>query len=81
MIRQPVQSSNVASVGHDPKTNELEVQFKSGRVYRYSDVNVDEAAALMSAQSIGSHLANIIKPVKAATIVMTDQVTGENANG
>jgi hypothetical protein len=81
MVRQPVQSSNLKSVGHDPQNNELEVEFGSGRVYRYSDVNVDEYAAMLGAQSIGSHFANIIKPVKRATVVFTDPVTGANANG
>jgi hypothetical protein len=64
MIRQPVQSSNIASVGHDPGTNTLEVEFKSGKVYQYPEVNVDEYGAMMNASSIGSHFANIIKPTK-----------------
>jgi hypothetical protein len=81
MIRQPVQSSNLKSVGHDPRSNELEVEFQGGRVYSYSDVNVDEFGALMGASSIGSHFSNIIKPVKRATVVFTDPTTGANADG
>lgn len=76
MIRQPVQSSSIKSIGHDPRTNTLEVEFPGNRVYSYADVNVDEYTALMAAGSIGSHFANIIKPVKAARIVSTDPVTG-----
>jgi hypothetical protein len=81
MIREPVQSSSIKSLGHDPRTNELEVEFPGNRVYRYQDVNVDEYAALRNAQSIGSHFANIIKPIKASTVVFTDPATGRDANG
>jgi len=79
MIRQPVQSSNLQSVGHDPRTNTLEVQFKNGRVYSYQDVNVDEFGALLNAPSVGSYFANNIKQFKAGSIVPTDPVTGADA--
>ncbi len=69
MIRQPVQSSNIKSVGHDPHTNTLEIEFHSGKVYQFSDVNVDEHAALLRARSIGSHLSHVIKPSKAVSEV------------
>lgn len=78
MIRQPVQSSNLKSVGHDPHTNTLEVEFANGRVYSYGNVNVDEYAAMLGAKSIGSHFSSIIKPVKPASVVMTDPVTGQS---
>lgn len=60
MQRQPVQSSNVASVGYDDGSRILEVEFHGGGVYHY--LNVPEAVyhALISASSIGSYLnANI----------------------
>jgi len=70
MERLPVQSSNIASIGHDADRNVLEVEFKdSGRIYEYGNVNVDEAAALLRAKSVGSHFANIIRPVKPATLI------------
>ena len=69
MERLPVQSSNVRSIGHDPHRNVLEVEFHSGRVYEYSDVNADEHAALLGASSIGSHFSNILKPVKPAKLI------------
>jgi hypothetical protein len=78
VIRQPVQSTSISELGHDPHTNTLEVAFHNGRVYSFPDVNVDEYAALLSAPSIGSHFANIIKPTRAGRIVPTDVVTGEN---
>jgi hypothetical protein len=38
MERKPVDSAALASVGYDPDTGELEVEFRAGRIYRYSDV-------------------------------------------
>lgn len=32
MNRIPVQSSNLKSVGHDPATNRMEVEFVNGRI-------------------------------------------------
>jgi len=74
MERLPVQSSNIASVGHDPHRNALEIEFRNGRIYEYGDVNHDEFNALMSARSIGSHFANIIKPVKPAKVIFNGPV-------
>jgi hypothetical protein len=69
MERIPVSSSNIKSIGHDPHTNTLEVEFASGKLFQYEDVNVDEHAALLGAKSVGSHFANIIKPVKQVKVV------------
>lgn len=38
MKREPSESSNIASVGYDRDTKTLEVEFRSGKVYRYADV-------------------------------------------
>ncbi len=38
MIRQPVKSSTVKSIGYDPENGLLEVEFVSGRIYNYFDV-------------------------------------------
>lgn len=61
MKRVPVESSNIASIGHDPATNTLEVEFKGGGVYTYHDVDADKHAALMKADSVGGHLNAHIK--------------------
>ena len=55
MIRIPVVSSNLKSVGYDPKTKSLEVEFKGGGVHQYLDVSTGHHKALMSAPSIGSY--------------------------
>ena len=38
MERRAVRSTNVASVGYDPKSMVLEIEFKRGGVYQYSGV-------------------------------------------
>lgn len=61
MTRQPVISSNIKSVGHDPETNTLEVEFKDGGVYSFGNVDSDKHQSMMSAQSVGSHFHKHIK--------------------
>lgn len=55
MILHSVTSSNIHSIGHDPETQELHVKFKSGATHAYSGVSEAEHAALMGAESVGSH--------------------------
>jgi KTSC domain-containing protein len=59
--REAVSSSAILSVGYDPTTMTMEVEFTSGRVYQYFDVSEEEFGALMSAESHGSYLATNIK--------------------
>lgn len=55
MERQPVDSSNLASVGYDTISEILEVEFrKSGDVYRYFNVPSIEYERLVGAHSLGS---------------------------
>lgn len=35
MEREPVVSSNIASIGYDENNNILEVEFNNGNVYEY----------------------------------------------
>jgi len=53
MIRIPVQSSNLISIGYDFSNMTLEVEFKNGRVYQYYDVPQAEHDGLMAAGSHG----------------------------
>ena len=63
MHRIPVRSSNVASVGYDESSSTLEVEFKSGSVYRYFGVPVQHFHALSSGSvSAGHYLNTEIKP-------------------
>ena len=38
MQRQPVQSRALRSAGYDADSQELEIEFSSGQIYRYSSV-------------------------------------------
>lgn len=53
MRRRPVTSSAVASVGYDPQTAELEIEFTNGDVYRYFAVPPSVHRDLMAADSHG----------------------------
>jgi hypothetical protein len=60
MQRQPVSSSNIASIGYDEATQTLEVEFLNNSVYQYFNVPVNIHEALMTAPSHGVFLnANI----------------------
>ncbi len=61
MNRTSVQSSNVASIGYDPGTLTLEVEFTNGAVYQYFDVPEVEYQNLIGAESVGSYLNQNIK--------------------
>lgn len=53
--RVDVESTNLKSVGFDPKTKILEVEFLHGGVYRYFEVPTATHDALMKAQSKGKY--------------------------
>jgi KTSC domain-containing protein len=53
--------AQIASVGYDASTRVLEVQFRSGSVYQYSDVPASVHRALMMASSHGSYLNRYVK--------------------
>jgi hypothetical protein len=55
MTRKPVQSSNLKSVGYEPKTKTLEVEFQNGGVFRYPGVTAARHAALVAARSPGGY--------------------------
>lgn len=61
MNRTVVASSNLRSVGYDPSSMTLEVEFHDGGVYQYSSVPASVYAGLMGAGSKGSYLASHIK--------------------
>lgn len=64
-----VKSSQVAAIGHDPATNTLAMQFKprtdsaESVVYHYPNVNAEDAAELIGADSIGTHFGLFFKPL------------------
>ena len=65
MDRAPVDSSNVASVGYDPASETLEIEFKTGSIYQYYDVPQFMHEQLMQAPSVGVFFNTNIKNVYA----------------
>lgn len=63
MNRQPVTSSNIASIGYDADSQTLEIEFLNGGVYQYFDVPQYVHEELMNASSHGQYLAQNIKGV------------------
>jgi KTSC domain len=61
IARTPVVSSCIASIGYAEETRILEVEFRSGAVYRYFLVPGGIHAALMAAASKGAYLNLCIK--------------------
>lgn len=67
MERLPVKSSNIAAIGYDSTSKTLEVEFKTGLAYSYSEVPPSIARAFRKAQSIGGYFAKNIKPKYSST--------------
>lgn len=61
MMRTPVSSSNLRSVGYDAQSSVLEIEFQDGHVYQYSRVSEATYAALMRAWSKGTYFHEFIK--------------------
>ena len=62
MDMQPVNSSMIASIGYDPETKVLSVEFTKGGTYEYAEVPPEEHEAFMNAESVGKYFLVHIKP-------------------
>ncbi len=61
MIRKSVSSSNLHSVGYDPESQTLEIEFNNGGIYQYYYVPESVHNELMSASSHGKYFHRHIK--------------------
>lgn len=61
MERSHVQSSNLASVGYDPATETLEIEFLKSGIYEYKNVPQVVYDELMRATSHGTYFSSEIK--------------------
>jgi hypothetical protein len=59
--RIPLDSDALASLGYDPGRRLLEVEFTSGRIYRYFDVPEHEVVRLMQAASRGAYFSERVR--------------------
>lgn len=73
MQRLPVESSDIVSIGYDPKASVLEIEFKEGRVYQYFDVAPDVHERFMRADSYGefffAHITKHYRYKRVTTVV------------
>lgn len=63
MQRVPVNSSNIKAIGYDRDSLMLEIEFRTGRTYRYSNVPPHVYSGLMHAQSHGKYFQDYINNV------------------
>ena len=61
MRREPVSSTSIAALGYNADAEALEVEFVTGRVYRYRGVDEETYAAFISASSKGTFFNEHIK--------------------
>lgn len=62
MERKAVDSSNIVSIGYDPATKVLEVEFHyGGAIYQYFEVPQEIYDGLMAAESQGKFLNASVK--------------------
>lgn len=62
MEREMVDSSTVLSIGYEPDSNTLEVEFKNGSLYQYYNVPEDIYQQIMASDSKGKFLHVYVKP-------------------
>src|SRR5574338_19586 len=55
MQRIPVESSDIVSIGYDPKAQVLEIEFKEDRIYQYFDVEQRIYDLFMATDSFGEY--------------------------
>lgn len=63
MRRSPVSSTAITSVGYDPGTAVMEIEFTSGDVHRYFAVPPSVHRALVEAESVGRFFAAHVRHV------------------
>lgn len=61
MDRITVTSSNIRSIGYDPTSETLEVEFRSGELYQYTGVPAVAYQGIMKAESHSKYLNAHIK--------------------
>lgn len=66
ITREPVNSSNIASLGYDETTRTMEAEFygrrnQPNKVFRYHPITPDGYKELFNAESIGSYFNTHIK--------------------
>lgn len=53
IVVQPVNSSNISTIGYNPNNKKLIILFKRGTIYRYENVNLETFFKMILAESVG----------------------------
>ncbi|MEE8573850.1 MAG: KTSC domain-containing protein [Thermodesulfobacteriota bacterium] len=61
MIRKPVESRNITSVGYESSSGTLEVEFFNNDIYQFVGVPQEVYDEFMGSQSLGGYFHNKIK--------------------
>ena len=67
MNRTPVSSSHLSSIGYNENSGLLEIEFKDGSIYQYSNVPTNIYEELMAASSHGKYFHRHIRDVYSDT--------------
>jgi KTSC domain-containing protein len=62
MDRVPVSSSHITSVGYDPGSRVMHIEFHNGDIYEYKGVAEYHNNQLLNAASAGKHFHRNFKP-------------------
>lgn len=77
ILRTPVVSSSLTSVGYDEQQKLLEIEFRNGCVYRYMDVPREFFAQFMAANSKGRFFVLKIRGKFTFTRVSASSIAGQ----
>ena len=61
MLLTNVNSSNIASAGHDPESNIMVIQFRNGATYQYLNIPEQTYQDMLNAPSIGQYFNSHIR--------------------
>lgn len=63
MRREPVTSTVLRSVGHEPTSSTLEIEFTTREIYRYFGVPIEVHTELLAAESHGTYFNKHVRDV------------------
>jgi KTSC domain len=63
MRRRPVHSSSLRSLGYDPRSRILEIEFHNTGVYRYYDVPETVLKEMLAQESLGGYFNTQIRDI------------------
>jgi len=74
MIRTPVKSSNIISIGYDEEAKTLEIEFKRNRIYHYWPITRSGYEKLMNAESKNGFFLKYIRNQQGISVTEVDEL-------